>query len=65
LRNKAIALTELGRQDEAARERQRHIDAQPGFNIRDYIKGLSSDIPVVEALWRPMLDYLRKSGFPE
>jgi hypothetical protein len=28
-------------------------DAQPGFNIRDYIKAISSDIPVVEALWRP------------
>ena len=65
LHHKAVALTELGRPDEAARERQRHMDARPGFNIRGYIQALSTDIPVVEALWQPMQDYLRKAGFPE
>jgi len=35
------------------------------FNIRDYIRGISSDIPAVEALWRPMLDDPLEAGFPE
>jgi hypothetical protein len=64
-RAKAIALTRLGRDAEAAVARQRHMEAAPSFRTAAYVDAMRTGVGVVEAVWRPVLEGLRAAGFPD
>jgi adenylate cyclase len=63
--HRAIALTELGRLDEAAEARSRTLDLAPDFSVGKYIRYVVDNIGVADVLARRMEDGLRKAGFPE
>ena len=61
----AAALVELGRLDEARAEAQAGLVLNPGFTIRRYRDGATSDNPVYLKGRERIIEDMRKAGVPE
>jgi adenylate cyclase len=62
---RAIALTMLGRLQEAEKERQALLGLKPEFTISEHIWPARENIGISDILLKPLEDGLRMAGFPE
>jgi TolB-like protein/Tfp pilus assembly protein PilF len=60
----AVALAQLGRQDEARAETKAGLELDPSFTVRRFRRGASSDNPIYLAQHEHLVQGMRKAGVP-